>query len=68
MVWVVNVRSPEQVEQVIEDLHRRSPAVGVLERNLVLHLPKVNGRLLDRQGRSTGIIPVDPWVFDQELE
>jgi DNA-binding Lrp family transcriptional regulator len=65
MVWVVNVRSPEQVEEVTIDLHRRFPAVVVLERSLVLHLAKVNGRLLDRQGRSTGIVPVDPWLFDQ---
>lgn len=66
MVLVVNVRRPEQTEQVVTDLRSRFPEVAVLERSLVLHLAKVNGRLLDGEGRSTGMVPVDPWWTERE--
>ena len=64
MVLVVNLRAPEQLEQVVARLTARHPGVGVADRRLVLRLDKVHGRLLDEQGRSTGLVAVDPWVTE----
>lgn len=62
MVLVVNLRAPEHLEQVVARLAAGYPGVAIADRRLILRLAKVHGRLLDEQGRSTGLIAVNPWT------
>ena len=64
MVLIVNLRAPEHLEHLIARLATRHPAVAVVDRHLVLRLVKVHGRILDEQGRSTGVVAVDPWTTE----
>jgi len=41
------------------------PECGGITDESMAQLTKVNGRLLDEQGRSIGIVPVDPWVTER---
>jgi DNA-binding Lrp family transcriptional regulator len=64
MVLVVNIRAPEHLEDIVVQITAAHPAVTVADRAMILQLTKVNGRLLDDDGRSTGIVPVDPWFTE----
>jgi DNA-binding Lrp family transcriptional regulator len=67
MVLVVNVRAPEHLTDIVVQITAGHPGVTVADRSMILQLTKVNGRLLDVDGRSTGIVPVDPWFADTPL-
>ncbi|SDG24212.1 Lrp/AsnC family transcriptional regulator [Streptomyces griseoaurantiacus] len=58
---IVSLRSVEQLEEIVLRLAAEYPQVTIAERRLVLRQVKVHGRLVDEHGRSTEVIPVDPW-------
>ncbi|MER6442334.1 Lrp/AsnC family transcriptional regulator [Streptomyces sp. NPDC001185] len=62
LVLVVNLRSPEDVSDFARKLIAAYPGVTIADRRLVLHLEKVHGHLLDAEGRSRHVVPVDPWL------
>ena len=66
LILVMNIRAPDELEDLVARMRAAHPALTVTERALVLQLTKVNGRLLDESGRSTGIVPVDPWITGPE--
>jgi hypothetical protein len=58
------VRDAEHLEQIVARLLGTHPAVTVTDRRLVLRMSKVNGRILDEEGRSRHVVPVDPWAAE----
>ncbi|MFI9627462.1 Lrp/AsnC family transcriptional regulator [Streptomyces sp. NPDC052042] len=62
LALIVNLRSFEHLEDVLIRIATKFPGVSVTERRLVLRQVKIYGRLVDESGRSTGVIPPDPWA------
>jgi DNA-binding Lrp family transcriptional regulator len=59
---IVSLRSLQHLDEVLTHIAREHPSATVVDRKLVLRMTKVYGRLLDEQGQSTRVIPVDPWA------
>jgi DNA-binding Lrp family transcriptional regulator len=64
LVLVVNLRSPEHLTVFTTKLAATHPGVTVTEKRLVLRLEKVHGHVLDEEGRSRRVVPVDPWFAE----
>ena len=64
LVAIVNLRAPEELDDVLIALSSELPSVAVSEYRLILRLHKVNGHILDVDGRSVRLIPVDPWAVE----
>ncbi|WP_410567313.1 winged helix-turn-helix transcriptional regulator [Amycolatopsis sp. cmx-4-61] len=67
LVAIVNLRAPEELDEVLTALAADLPSVAVREHRLVLRLHKVNGHILDPEGRSVRVVPVDPWIAEDSL-
>ncbi|MFE4498345.1 Lrp/AsnC family transcriptional regulator [Rhodococcus sp. NPDC056743] len=52
------LRSLTEIAALELELATRAPTLTVTDRRIVLDTPKLMGHLLDRDGRSTGVIPV----------
>ncbi len=68
LVAIVNLRAPEELDDVLIALAADLPSVVVCEYRLILRLHKVNGHILDTEGRSVRVVPVDPWIDDPVSE
>jgi len=64
LVAIVNLRTPEELDETLTGLAADLPSVRVREYRLVLRLHKVNGHILDADGRSVRVEPVDPWTAE----
>jgi DNA-binding Lrp family transcriptional regulator len=62
LVLVVNLRSAEQLADIELRLLAVHPELSITDQRLVLRMCKVNGHLLDEEGRTRGVVPVDPWA------
>jgi DNA-binding Lrp family transcriptional regulator len=65
LALILNLRSPEHLNVLVNRLTTAHPEIMVTERRLVLHLSKVHGHILDGEGRSRRIVPVDPWAQER---
>ncbi|MYU26183.1 AsnC family transcriptional regulator [Streptomyces sp. SID8352] len=65
LVVILNLRSFEHLEEILLRMATGMPGVTVTERRLVLRQVKIYGRLVDEEGRSTGVVPPDPWAEPQ---
>ncbi|WP_197383282.1 Lrp/AsnC family transcriptional regulator [Mycolicibacterium mengxianglii] len=61
LLLVVNLRASEHLADIETRLLAAHPALTITDRRLVLRMSKVNGHLLDDEGRTRGVVPVDPW-------
>jgi len=61
LVIIVNLRSPDELQDFVIRLRRKHSTITVLDRRIVLRLDKIHGRVLDSAGRSQRLVPVDPW-------
>ncbi|WP_232374922.1 hypothetical protein [Mycolicibacterium mengxianglii] len=61
LLLVVNLRAAEHLADIETRLLAAHPALTITDRRLVLRMSKVNGHLLDDEGRTRGVVPVDPW-------
>jgi len=61
LVLVVNLRDPDELEAIGARLVARHRQVQVMDRRVVLRLEKVHGHVLDKEGRSTRLVPLQPW-------
>ncbi|TSB28365.1 Lrp/AsnC family transcriptional regulator [Streptomyces sp. NBC_01525] len=59
---IVGLRSLNHLDELLIKIAREHPDARVVDRRLVLQMTKVYGRILDEQGRSTRVVPVDPWT------
>ncbi|MDA3627545.1 Lrp/AsnC family transcriptional regulator [Saccharopolyspora sp. WRP15-2] len=59
---IVGLRSLNHLDDLLLRLAEDHPRAKVVDRKLVLQMTKVHGRILDAQGKSTRVIPVDPWA------
>jgi DNA-binding Lrp family transcriptional regulator len=62
LVVIVWLRSPEDCQRVEERLAVHLPSLVLAERAITLRQPKRQSRLLDDVGRSTEVVPTDPWA------
>ncbi|QMU68201.1 Lrp/AsnC family transcriptional regulator [Streptacidiphilus sp. P02-A3a] len=62
LVAYLMVRQTEDVRRLEVELGRIAPGVRVRERQLTVRLVKLVGHLVDRDGRSCGYVPLDPWA------
>ncbi|WP_410595659.1 Lrp/AsnC family transcriptional regulator [Amycolatopsis sp. lyj-23] len=62
LVAIVNLRAPEELDELLGALSADLPSLVVCEYRLILRLHKVNGHILDVEGRSVRLVPVDPWT------
>lgn len=58
-LWLRSLADSQRFEA---ELARQLPAVVLTDRTITLHAVKRMGCLLDEAGRSTCVIPVDPWA------
>jgi DNA-binding Lrp family transcriptional regulator len=65
LVLVLNLRTPEHLAGLAARIRRQHPSADIVDRRLVLRMLKLNGRMLDSDGRSRRLVPVDPWVWDR---
>jgi len=65
LVAIVNLRAPEELDEALAGLAADLPSVVVREYRLILRLHKVNGHILDADGRSVRVVPVDPWTAEE---
>ena len=65
LMLVVNLRAPEQLAEIEGRLLAVHPELSISDQRLVLRMCKVNGHLLDDEGRTRGVVPVDPWAIEQ---
>jgi DNA-binding Lrp family transcriptional regulator len=61
LVGYLLVRRLSEFRRLELELVHRFPDARVRERQLTLRTVKLVGRLLDREGRSVGYVPIDPW-------
>ncbi|MDA3646285.1 Lrp/AsnC family transcriptional regulator [Saccharopolyspora indica] len=59
---IVGLRSLNHLDDLLLRLAEEHPSAAVVDRKLILQMTKVHGRILDDRGRSTRVIPVDPWA------
>jgi DNA-binding Lrp family transcriptional regulator len=64
LMAIVNLRAPEELDDVLGAWSADLPSVDVCEYRLILRLHKVNGHILDPGGRSVRMVPVDPWATE----
>ncbi|MGV9802765.1 Lrp/AsnC family transcriptional regulator [Mycobacterium sp. NPDC003449] len=62
LALVVSLHSLEHLDGILGTIGRDHPAVTVTDRRVVLQQVKVHGRIVDEQGRSVRVVPVDPWA------
>lgn len=68
LLLVVGLHDVDHLNDLMHRLARTHPGVRVVDRQLLLRFAKVAGRLLDRDGRSVRVIPVDPWAGDPAID
>ncbi|WP_433348917.1 Lrp/AsnC family transcriptional regulator [Microtetraspora malaysiensis] len=61
MLLTVGLHAAGDLHPLVVRLEERFPHVVVADRQIVLRQAKLYGRRLDRFGRCTGVVPVDPW-------
>ncbi|MEV4734714.1 hypothetical protein [Saccharopolyspora sp. NPDC049426] len=59
---LVGLRSRRHLDELLIRIAHDHPDAKVVDRKLVLRTSKVHGRILDDEGRSTRVVPVDPWA------
>ncbi|PKW14576.1 Lrp/AsnC family transcriptional regulator [Saccharopolyspora spinosa] len=59
---IVGLRSLNHLDELLIRIAHEHPDAKVMDRKLILRTTKVHGRILDDQGRSTRVVPVDPWA------
>ncbi len=64
LVLVLNLRAAEDLLAVENRLLDVAPEATLVEQRLVVRMEKVNGHVLDELGRSSRVVPVDPWLGD----
>jgi hypothetical protein len=50
------------VGEILDRIHHLAAEVGVVDQRLVLRAVKSWGRLLDSEGHTVDLVPVDPWA------
>lgn len=58
----VQVHELGALDEVTARLHKNVPGVSALSTRVVLRPVKSFGRLLDKDGRASDVVPVDPWA------
>ncbi len=63
MLLTVGLHEVADLHPLVVRLEERFPHVTVADRQIVLRQAKLYGRVLDRLGRCTAVVPVDPWAL-----
>ncbi|GLX08760.1 AsnC family transcriptional regulator [Microbispora sp. NBRC 16548] len=63
MLLTVGLHGVSDLHPLVVRLEERFPHVSVADRQIVLRQAKLYGRVLDRLGRCTAVVPVDPWTL-----
>lgn len=59
---IVSLRSLDHLSDLLVRIAREHPEATIVDRRFVLRQIKVHGRIVDERGRSTRVVPVDPWA------
>ncbi|WP_435582963.1 Lrp/AsnC family transcriptional regulator [Amycolatopsis thermoflava] len=59
---IVSLRSLDHLGKLLTRIAVDCPEAAVVDRRIVLRQVKVHGRIVDELGRSTRVVPVDPWA------
>jgi hypothetical protein len=62
IILIVGLNDLLHAERMLSRLDAEFPDVEVHDRRIVTRMRKIYGHVLDEQGRSEEIVPVDPWV------
>lgn len=63
-MWLRSLADSQRIEGL---LAQHFPGLVLNDRAVVLRVAKRMGRLLDDAGRSTGVVPIDPWYVPTGL-
>ncbi len=61
IIHIVGLHDLLDADRTLDRLQEEHPEVEVLDRRIVTRMAKIYGHVLDAEGRSDHIIPVDPW-------
>jgi DNA-binding Lrp family transcriptional regulator len=61
---IFGLRSTADVAMIANRITAEVPNVDIAERSLILRPVKLHGRLLDDEGRASGVVPLDLWADD----
>lgn len=67
MLFAMQLSSVADVSALETMLAERLPHLHVADRSVAMRHVKLMGRLLDKQGRATGCVPIDPWLSPDTL-
>jgi DNA-binding Lrp family transcriptional regulator len=67
IILVVGLHDLADAERVLGDLSQEYKAIDVLDRRIVTRMAKIYGRILDTEGRSVDVVPVDPWARSLQI-
>ncbi|MCX4094363.1 AsnC family transcriptional regulator [Nocardia sp. alder85J] len=62
LMVMVQVHRLADITAVLDRIHATDHDITVADQRLILRAVKSWGRLLDPAGRTTGLVPVDPWA------
>jgi len=68
ILLIVSLHAPEDVDSLIRRVEADDTSMRVVDCQFALRIEKVDGRLLDGEGRSVGCVPVDPWASEVPSE
>lgn len=62
IILIVGLHDLVDAERMLRRLSMEHPEVEIVDQRVCTRMTKVYGRILDGNGRSTGLVPVDPWI------
>ncbi|WGM22859.1 Lrp/AsnC family transcriptional regulator (plasmid) [Paenarthrobacter sp. OM7] len=68
MLLTLGLHAVADLHSLASRVAERFPYVRIVDRQLVMRQVKLYGRILDPSGRSTGVVPVDPWGLSESQQ
>ncbi len=65
IILIVGLHDLLHAERILDRINEQFPSVVIDDRRISTRMAKIYGHVLDEQGRSASIIPVNPWCRER---
>lgn len=62
IILIAGLHDLVDAERILRQLSLDHPEIEIVDQRICTRMTKVYGRILDADGRSAGLVPVDPWI------